>query len=178
MYCTQCGSENSPASRFCANCGQAIAPASGDPYNVMPAQSRLSGHIRLLGILWLAESALRLIPGLAMLFIFSAGGAILQHWLPFPFSSLVFLGVPILWGIGALLSLTAVGGLVAGWGLLDRKPWARTLTLILGLLSLPSVPFGTALGVYTLWVLLPAEAEMEYDAASRAQHGATLPSRI
>jgi len=176
MYCTQCGSENSPASRFCANCGQTIAPAvPGGPNYMLPAQSRLSGHIRLLGILWLAESALRMIPGLAFLFIFSAGSAILQQWIPFPF---LMFGVPILWGIGALLSITAIAGLAAGWGLLERKPWARTLTVILGLIGLCSVPFGTALGVYTLWVLLPAEAEQEYEAASRAQHGTTFPSSV
>jgi hypothetical protein len=28
--------------------------------------------------------------------------------------------------------------------------------------ALFSVPIGTALGVYTLWVLLPAESEREY----------------
>jgi hypothetical protein len=26
-----------------------------------------------------------------------------------------------------------------------------------------NVPFGTALGIYTLWVLLPAESDVEYD---------------
>jgi hypothetical protein len=28
------------------------------------------------------------------------------------------------------------------------------------------IPFGTALGVYTLWVLLPAHAEAEYEKLS------------
>ena len=31
-----------------------------------------------------------------------------------------------------------------------------------------NIPFGTALGIYTLWVLLPAEAEQEYNQESRA----------
>jgi hypothetical protein len=59
-------------------------------------------------------------------------------------------------------------GLLAGWGLIERQPWARLLTLILGFLALLDPPFGTALGVYTLWVLLPAEAEEEYRHTARA----------
>jgi hypothetical protein len=30
------------------------------------------------------------------------------------------------------------------------------------------MPFGTALGAYTLWVLLPAQSEQEYEQISRA----------
>ena len=127
-----------------------------------PARSRLAGHLRLLGILWLAESALRLIPGLILLILFGAGGVLLQSWLPMGFAAWALVWMPLLVFIGALLSLTAIAGAVAGWGLLEHKPWARTLTLILGLFSLPHVPFGTALGIYTLWVLLPAESEQEY----------------
>jgi len=30
-----------------------------------------------------------------------------------------------------------------------------------------NVPFGTALGIYTLWVLLPAESDVEYEKEAR-----------
>jgi hypothetical protein len=36
------------------------------------------------------------------------------------------------------------------------------LVIVLGVISLIEVPFGTALGIYTLWVLLPAQSEAEY----------------
>jgi len=64
----------------------------------------------------------------------------------------------------------AAFGFMAGWGLLQREPWARILTLVLGFISLFNVPFGTAVGVYTLWVLLPQQSQEEYDAmaANRA----------
>jgi glucose uptake protein GlcU len=39
-------------------------------------------------------------------------------------------------------------------GLLERREWARILTIILGVLHLLGFPIGTALGVYTLYVLL------------------------
>jgi hypothetical protein len=45
-----------------------------------------------------------------------------------------------------------------------REVWARTLTLILAFIALfTNVPFGTALGIYTMWVLLPQESEREYE---------------
>jgi ABC-type spermidine/putrescine transport system permease subunit II len=56
----------------------------------------------------------------------------------------------------------AVVGLIAGVGLLQRAPWARILALVLAFLSLINPPFGTALGIYTLWVLLPSASEEEY----------------
>jgi len=36
------------------------------------------------------------------------------------------------------------------------------LTIIFGAVSLIDIPFGTAIGIYSLWVLLPAESEREY----------------
>jgi hypothetical protein len=30
------------------------------------------------------------------------------------------------------------------------------------------IPFGTAIGIYSLWVLLPAESEQEYRTMSQA----------
>jgi hypothetical protein len=51
---------------------------------------------------------------------------------------------------------------LAGWGLMERKPWARTLAIVLGVIVLVKFPVGTALGIYTLWTLAPAQSEAEY----------------
>ena len=53
--------------------------------------------------------------------------------------------------------------LALAWGLFEREPWARFLGLVLGFLALVRFPFGTALGIYTLWVLLPESSGKEYD---------------
>jgi hypothetical protein len=37
---------------------------------------------------------------------------------------------------------------------MSYKPWARILIIVLSALELISIPFGTALGIYGLWVLL------------------------
>jgi hypothetical protein len=43
---------------------------------------------------------------------------------------------------------------VVGVPLRQRKPWARHVALMLGSVDLVLLPYGTALGVYALWVLL------------------------
>jgi hypothetical protein len=63
----------------------------------------------------------------------------------------------------------AACGFIAGWGLLQREPWARIIALVLGFIALFNIPFGTAVGVYTLWVLLPAQSEQEYGAIVAAR---------
>jgi len=59
--------------------------------------------------------------------------------------------------ISGLLTVCSVPGIVGGIGLLKMRSWARPLVLIVGCFHLLSIPFGTALGVYTLWVLLNDE---------------------
>ncbi len=73
------------------------------------------------------------------------------------------LAAPIIGVVGALLSaiilLVAVPGLVAGIGLLDLRPWARVVAIIISALHLFNLPIGTAIGIFGLWVLLNSETE-------------------
>jgi Predicted membrane protein (DUF2127) len=64
--------------------------------------------------------------------------------------------------LGIVLGGMSVLQLVAGWGLLTRRPWARVLTIVLGVISLIRFPFGTILGVYTLWVLLSKDGAAQF----------------
>jgi hypothetical protein len=151
MFCDRCGTRLSDAQRFCPSCGKAAGAVPMMP----PQQGRISGHVRLLGILWLASAAIHLIPGFFLMSFFHPGGGILPPDVP-PF-------LPhLLQGVGLFVLGGAVLGLLAGWGLLERQPWARTLAIVLACFSLVNAPFGTALGIYTLWVLLPAKSEEEY----------------
>ncbi|MBD3347876.1 MAG: hypothetical protein GF400_01620 [Candidatus Eisenbacteria bacterium] len=58
---------------------------------------------------------------------------------------------------GSILIVVAVPGVVGGIGILKRQPWARILTLIVGAVDLLDIPLGTALGIYTFWVLMRDE---------------------
>ena len=66
--------------------------------------------------------------------------------------------------VGLLMAALGLPGLVAGYGLLTRKPWARILAIVVGILNLVNFPVGTAIGLYTLWVLTQSAAT-EYFAA-------------
>ena len=48
---------------------------------------------------------------------------------------------------------------IGGIGLLHRKNWARILIIIVSCLDLINIPIGTAIGVYSLWVLLQEDTE-------------------
>ena len=67
------------------------------------------------------------------------------------------------------VTLGPQAGFFAGWGLLQRESWARILALVVGFLALLNVPLGTALGIYTLWVLLPGQSDQEYRALSHRE---------
>ena len=151
MFCDACGTMLVENQRFCASCGKALIGA----VPLMPVRSRLAGHIRMLGILWLAISAFRLIPGLALLTIFGSGSRFLPPDVPGFVPELLQM-------VGTLFLVGGVAGIITGWGLLERQSWARMLAIVLAALSLLDMPFGTAIGIYTLWVLLPAKSEEEY----------------
>lgn len=57
-------------------------------------------------------------------------------------------------GIALFVALLSVPGIIGGIGLLRLKPWARYLVLILAVFDLFNIPIGTAVGVYSIWVLV------------------------
>jgi hypothetical protein len=113
----------------------------------------------VLGILWIIYSGLRLIPGLALLGLYHTRFPFML--MPIPSPMRVFLA-PVLGGIGFLVSGLAIIGVIAGVGLMAHSPWARMLAIVLGCISLIHPPLGTALGIYTLWVLASGGADADY----------------
>jgi hypothetical protein len=150
MFCVRCGRQLAASESFCAACGQPAGQVA-----LMPQQSRLAGHLRLLGILWIAVSAFRLVPGVILAMVFDHGWPIPQGAVPPFIHELIQLIAMAFLSIGA-------AGIAAGRGLLTHQSWARMLALVLGGLGLVDMPFGTALGIYTFWVLLPQHSEQEY----------------
>ena len=70
---------------------------------------------------------------------------------------------PLFIAIGIFLLIKAAAGLAAGVGLIQRQPWARILAIVLAIIVLLNIPFGTALGVYTLWTLFSPDSQKEYE---------------
>ncbi len=174
MFCSHCGKESAPDVHFCSNCGRAVAvqfvqqPVADPryaPQMQMYPVNRVQNHIRTLGILWLVVGCLRLM-GIGWLWFIGRAvvPSILSNIGPAftigsPFSRLVEGGLAF---ASVLIVLQAALAFFAGWGLLERQSWSRIVAIIAGVLSLWHIPFGTALGVYTLWVLLPASSEAEF----------------
>jgi uncharacterized membrane protein (DUF2068 family) len=69
--------------------------------------------------------------------------------------------------VSGLLGVLSIPGIIAGYGLLRRRMWARYLALVIGFLSLFNVPLGTLVGGYTIWVLLPEESAAEFRSGHR-----------
>ena len=155
MFCDQCGAPLNANSRFCNRCGKEL---KGPIDFVAPRPGRVHAHIRLLGILWLALSAFEAVGGLIALVL------VKTLFNPEVGIQIPLFVAPLVKMVAILTLVKAAGGFFAGWGLLNRQPWARTLAIAMGVISLFfHVPFGTALGVYTLWVLLPSHSEAEYE---------------
>ena len=162
MFCDQCGAQLQAGQVHCSRCGKAISGPLGFRRN------RVQEHVKLVGILWMAYSALHLVGGVVVLLIAKLVvvriGAIpngpppeVMSWLPLLVSA-----------VGWLILIKAAVGFVAGWGLLQHEELARIFALVIGFLALLNVPIGTALGIYTLWVLLPGQSEGEYKALAQA----------
>ena len=165
MFCDGCGTTVQSGQVFCGKCGKQII---GPVTTTLSARGRVQRHSHLLAIIWLAFSALEAVGGLIL---FVLGNALFPHLreMGAPPEMPVSFFVVLFNTLGIVILAKAVIGFFAGWGLLQRDPWARVLLLVLGFISLIHVPFGTALGVYTLWVLLPAPSEREYESLVAAR---------
>lgn len=171
MYCDRCGKPLSGGARFCTGCGSRVLPGAfvaTDGGFTSASSDRVRRHIGLLSTLWMINGVLRLLETFAFTFIgpMLFPGLFASHyfrawdlplrWSFWPLSmGLAWMG--ILFGAFGLVHLTLA------WGLHERKAWARPLGLVMGVLALIRFPLGTALGIYTLWVLLPAPSRREYD---------------
>jgi hypothetical protein len=114
----------------------------------------LGEHTRPLGICWVIYGLIRL--AMAVFLITFGGtatlmfGALLNR-VADPFT---LMGVfHFLYAVAVVLSaVCGLLGLLAGLALLGGQRSARTVCLIAGFLSLPNIPLGTTLGIYTLIV--------------------------
>jgi hypothetical protein len=193
MVCQGCGNTVETEIHFCPRCGAQMAahaaPPQGPPTPPMPpayagyAQyppyppavivPRVQRHLQTLGILWCVFGAYRVLSGLMGLFFlrtfawgrFGGGDWPFNRWGNHHWGDMHghpwMAVVPFIVAITVVMASLAV---VAGYGLLTRRSWARVFAIVLAVLALFKIPFGTALGIYTLWVLAPMTSGMEYDA--------------
>ena len=117
-------------------------------------------HVKVVGVLYIAFSALALLGAFVLMVTVGGAAGIVGAAAP-PEDAAIALPIIGITGLALVLLLVILGlpGLITGWGLLNYKPWARILGLILAVLNLFNIPLGTALGIYALWVLLNKDTE-------------------
>lgn len=109
-------------------------------------------HITLVGVLHIVYSSLGLVTAIVLFVIITGAGVVSGDDTALMVTGIVGIVVFL------FLLLVSIPGLIGGIGLLKRWPWSRILMIVVGALNLLSVPFGTALGIYTLWVLMHPDA--------------------
>lgn len=130
-------------------------------------------HLKVLGILNIVWSSISIAIGLVVLLVFGglagffaatgfsrgdagdSGGLVVA-----PFMAVI--GVVIV----LMICVVSLPALIAGIGLVKFRPWSRVLGIVISILHLFSVPIGTALGIYGLWVLFQPEARHVLESGS------------
>lgn len=157
------------AALFCVNCGKQKVGAGSAAIPAAPAESpieKLASHVRVMGILWLIYSIFRiLMGGWTLIFthtLFPMMSNLMNEEAQ-PFVNSIFNMMHVFYAFAFVWSLvTGILGLVAAWGLLQRVSWGRILAIVAGVASAISIPFGTALAVYTFIILFASDAERNY----------------
>ena len=115
-------------------------------------------HVKILAILHIVLGSLGVLAALTIMVVFG-GIAGLIHVT----NNSDVPAAPIIGLIGGVLMIIILvlsfPGIIVGIGLLNFRSWARILAIVLSVLDLIHIPFGTALGIYGLWVLLSPQAE-------------------
>ncbi len=117
-------------------------------------------HIRILSVLFIIFGVLGLI---AAVVIFMAGAGTAASILASDNSDEARVGAAWVGGcitfVAVLAGLISIPSIITGWGLSKRKSWSRILAIIIGLVALPQIPIGTALGIYAIIIMFNDETK-------------------
>jgi hypothetical protein len=123
-------------------------------------------HVTVLGILTSLWGGLAMLVGISLLLLSAGAVAVLAG----PDGDTVGFAAGLTAGAFAALGVFALlwGGAHVWSGLLLRRhaPAGRILALALAVVNLLVLPFGTALGIYALWVLLTHDGRRLFEPAA------------
>ncbi len=169
MYCSGCGSALAPGQVACPQCGRPAAPPVPPVPGLEFQLQNYASKIKALSVVWFIYAAFSLIAGfVGMAFARAFFAGHFGPWMHGPMGG----GNPMppMWFMPAILHLAWAFivlrsglALVAAWGLLERAQWGRIVAIVAAFLSLLKFPFGTALGIWTLVVLLGYRNSTLYD---------------
>jgi hypothetical protein len=114
--------------------------------------SKIKKHVTIVGSIQIGFSVLGLIGAVAIFITFTFARAFVEND---NVATIVLRFLSI--SLPVLIGFLSIIGLVGGIGLLVYKPWARYLVIVISALDCVNIPFGTAKGVYSIWVLIQDE---------------------
>ena len=169
MFCSGCGHALVAGQPACPQCGRPIAPPPPHVPNLAFELANYSNRIRALSTVWFIYGGLVLATGIAGLAF--ANAFFMHGWGPWAHGPWSHGDFPFGPGFGsaiihfALVITVIRAGLAfaAGWGLMEHAPWGRIVAIVAALLSLLKIPFGTAIGIWTLVMLLGYRNTSLYD---------------
>jgi hypothetical protein len=126
----------------------------------------MNTHVKVLGALQIAFGAIGLLFAVLMVFVFGgAAGIVGASGDPDARIAIPIIGLTGMALVG-FLAITSLPSVVVGIGLLKFRPWARIAGIVLSIVALVLVPFGTIIGAYGLWVLFSRDTERLFTPAS------------
>lgn len=162
MFCSGCGQPIVPGQPVCPQCGRPVAVPVPSVPNLAFQLESYAGRVKALSIVWFIWAGLSLTFGFAgMMFAHAIMSGHFPFWMHGPWGNGSWPSGPPMWMGPAILRFawlvillrTALAA-VAAWGLWERTQWGRVVAIVAAFLSLLKFPFGTALGIWTLVVLL------------------------
>ena len=134
-------------------------PADGSRKRLQGLVTPMARHVKIVAWLYILHGALYVLLGLGAFGLLRLAGRYFDKF--DPGGEMPMMAGPMLQMLGSMLAIVAViisiPRLLAGFGLLSLRPWARTLTLVLATLGFVDFPIGSAIGAYAYWVLLSNE---------------------
>jgi hypothetical protein len=114
--------------------------------------SKMKKHVTMVAAIQIAFSILGIIGAMILFFALSfARSQVGEDETARNVLKILIICLPVVIGVISL------AGLTGGIGLFTYRPWARFLVIVVAALGCLNIPFGTAKGVYALWVLLQSE---------------------
>src|SRR5208283_224814 len=158
MFCSGCGHAIEGGQTFCNQCGRPIAPPAPPMPGLQFQVENFAGKVRSLSIVWFIYAGFTFLTGVAGLtfahafFSHHFGNLGNSPWSDGPGPEWF---APMIMGFGwSVLLVRSALAAFAAFGLHERAPWGRIVAIVAAFLSLLKFPFGTAIGIWTLVVLL------------------------